>query len=153
MVQQAALELCVEARLHAVFEDKDANPVEVFVVEVKAPGRNKNSNDFIKLGFTLKLMLDALVKRDMNSPHVVGLLVDGYDCYLYMMMINHEAIYELVELEVFALPKSANELPLLKDLFEAIFRVKAFVSKVFEEFESLDDSESGLVPLCHFTAK
>lgn len=72
------------------FEDKDANPVEVFVVEVKAPGRNKNSNDFIKLGFTLKLMLDALVKHGMNSPHVVGLLVDGMldkqEIYIYVIL-------------------------------------------------------------------
>lgn len=45
-----------------------------------------------------------------------------------MMVINQEAIYELVELEVFALPKSANELPLMKDLFEAIFRVKVLIS-------------------------
>ena len=59
------------------FEDKEDKEVATFIVEVKAPSRNKNSNDFIKLGFTLKSMLDSLIKRGMRSPRVLGLLVDG----------------------------------------------------------------------------
>ncbi|KAI8366166.1 hypothetical protein BD560DRAFT_436281 [Blakeslea trispora] len=43
--------------------DVQQSPVEVFVAEVKAPLRKKNSNGFIK--------------RGMTKPHMLGLLVDG----------------------------------------------------------------------------
>ncbi|OBZ83473.1 hypothetical protein A0J61_08480 [Choanephora cucurbitarum] len=45
------------------FEDKEEERVDIFAIEVKAPKRNRNSNDFIK--------------HCINSPHVVGLLIDG----------------------------------------------------------------------------
>ncbi|KAI8347614.1 hypothetical protein EDC96DRAFT_567725 [Choanephora cucurbitarum] len=82
-------------------EDEEDRQLETFVVEVKAPLRNRNSNDFIKLGFTLKSMLDKLIQSGMKSPHVVGLLIDGYDYSFYMMTIEHESIYKMVQLEAF----------------------------------------------------
>ncbi|OBZ81267.1 hypothetical protein A0J61_10684 [Choanephora cucurbitarum] len=135
------------------FEDKEAKEVATFIVEVKAPSRNKNSNDFIKLGFTLKSMLDSLIKRGMRSPRVLGLLVDGFDCYLYMMQIDNEAIYQMVELRRFSLPKSEEELLLLRNLFEATFLVKTVSLEVFKEFEGLTCGESDLLPLCRFAAE
>ncbi|KAI8347659.1 hypothetical protein BD560DRAFT_450411 [Blakeslea trispora] len=130
----------------------EETPVEVFVMEMKAPTRNRNSNDFIKLGFTLKSMLDSVIKRGLRQPQVLGLLIDGHECFLYMMTIEHEAIYKMVELDAFSLPKAANELHLLKNLLEAIFRVKAFALETFEDFEANGDTESELLPLCRFTA-
>ncbi|KAI8323396.1 hypothetical protein EDC96DRAFT_529181 [Choanephora cucurbitarum] len=135
------------------FYDEQESPVEVFVTEVKAPLRNKNSNDFIKLGFTLKSMLDGAIKRGMTKPHMLGLLVDGYNCYLYMMKIEHEAIYQMVELDTFSLPKGRNEIHLLKNLLEVIFRVKAFASEAFEDFEASNGAQSELLPLCRFVAE
>ncbi|KAI8380060.1 hypothetical protein BD560DRAFT_432304 [Blakeslea trispora] len=133
------------------FEDEEDEQFEAFVVEVKAPQRNRNSNDFIKLGFTLKSMLDKFVQNGMKSPHVVGLLVDGFNCSFYMMTIEHESIYKMIQLEAFSLPKSANDLPLLKNLLEVVFR--AFASQAFEEFEAQRGTESELLPLCRFAAK
>lgn len=46
-------------------------------MEVKAPGRNKTSGDFNKLGFIMGNMLDDLVDIGIINPIVSGLLVDG----------------------------------------------------------------------------
>ncbi|KAI8343798.1 Hamartin protein-domain-containing protein [Choanephora cucurbitarum] len=77
--------------------------------------------------------------------------LDGYNCYLYMMKIEHEAIYQMVELDTFSLPKGRNEILLLKNLLEVIFR--AFASEAFEDFEASNDAQSELLPLCRFVAE
>ncbi|OBZ81599.1 hypothetical protein A0J61_10353 [Choanephora cucurbitarum] len=134
-------------------EGRQAVNVEFFVVEVKTPSRNRNSNDFVKMGFILKFMLDNMVKHGMKKPKAFGLLVDGFNCYLYKMQLLYEAIYEMTEMESFALPRSADELPLLKDFLQSMLRVKAFASEAFEELESAAaDADPQLLSRCRFAA-
>lgn len=57
--------------------DHRGRRLAVFVIEVKAPGRNKSSDDFCKTAEELKRMVDAFANYGMTDTTVCGLLVDG----------------------------------------------------------------------------
>ncbi|OBZ81882.1 hypothetical protein A0J61_10065 [Choanephora cucurbitarum] len=125
------------------------------LMRVKTKCIDKYNNDekmrAIEQLFDHKLL--EAIKRGMAKPHMLGLLIDGYNCYLYMMKIEHEAIYQMVELDTFSLPKGRNEIHLLKNLLEVIFRVKVFASEAFEDFEAGNGAQSELLPLCRFVVE
>lgn len=51
--------------------------LHIFAIEVKGPLRNKNDNDFIKIGYIMKGMVNNLLDRGIKNETVFGLLVAG----------------------------------------------------------------------------
>ncbi|KAI8087863.1 uncharacterized protein B0P05DRAFT_530450 [Gilbertella persicaria] len=101
MAQQEAVYLRPEVGLHLLCRRCRWQLSELFIAEVKFPLRNRNSNDFVKLDLTMKQMLDKLVKSGLDSPVVAGLHVDGFNCYIYEMELNHKAVYKMLEVGSF----------------------------------------------------
>lgn len=58
-------------------EGTDEKHTELFIIEVKAPMRNRSSYDFIKTALTMKDMLDKLIRKGVENPIVTGLLING----------------------------------------------------------------------------
>lgn len=53
---------------------------KLFIVEVKKPGNFSNSRletDLVKLGKEMQVVLDKLIKKKVESPEVVALLIGG----------------------------------------------------------------------------
>ncbi|KAL7332576.1 hypothetical protein PS15p_204594 [Mucor circinelloides] len=69
--------------------------VDFFICEIKKPGcsSNKYETDFVKVQREMKAIVDQQIDLGINDPICYGLLVEGYDCYLYKMSLEYEAEY------------------------------------------------------------
>ncbi|KAI8137447.1 hypothetical protein BJV82DRAFT_341975 [Fennellomyces sp. T-0311] len=56
---------------------KHKEKLNVFAIDVKAPGRNQVSDDYYKLAEEIKQMVDILASHGIMHALVCGLLVDG----------------------------------------------------------------------------
>lgn len=50
--------------------------LRVLVVEVKSPHKT-SERDFLKLAVEMKIMLDAMISRNVQDPVAFGVLVEG----------------------------------------------------------------------------
>ncbi|CAO3653540.1 unnamed protein product [Cunninghamella echinulata] len=133
---------------------RDGDKFDLFVIEVKAPGRNQNSNDKVKIGEQMKVMLNALHKRKLSQWVVCGLLVDGYRCESFIMTLNHEAIYSMVNIDTFHLVRDFKDIPLLKTTIESLIQIRNIVTKVAKELDktkrpnlsTIDFSRTSYIP-------
>ncbi|RCH88876.1 hypothetical protein CU097_002686, partial [Rhizopus azygosporus] len=63
-----------------VFGPSSVVNFKLFIVEVKKPGNFSNSRletDLVKLGKEMQVVLDKLIKKKVESPEVVALLIGG----------------------------------------------------------------------------
>ncbi|KAL0139729.1 hypothetical protein V8B55DRAFT_1447031, partial [Mucor lusitanicus] len=71
---------------------------DVAIAEVKPTnaGSGRPPSDLVKLGQQMKIMLNNLVIRRVDSPTVCGILVEGSCCSLYKMNLIGHHFYSMV---------------------------------------------------------
>ncbi|KAI9279658.1 hypothetical protein BY458DRAFT_32333 [Sporodiniella umbellata] len=69
--------------------------VDFFICEIKKPGvsSNKYETDFVKIQREMKAIINQQIDLGVNSPVCYGLLVEGFDFFLYQMSLEYEAEY------------------------------------------------------------
>ncbi|KAI8881004.1 hypothetical protein K501DRAFT_190003 [Backusella circina FSU 941] len=89
--------------------------VDFFVCEIKKPGcsSNKYETDFVKVQREMKAIIDQQIDLGVVNPVCYGLLVEGYDCYLYQMSLKYEAEYRSRLIAQFRTLRDAPDIMLL----------------------------------------
>ncbi|KAG1469452.1 hypothetical protein G6F56_003250 [Rhizopus delemar] len=89
--------------------------VDFFVCEIKKPccSSNKYETDFVKIQREMKAIIDQQIDLGINNPICYGLLVEGYDCYLYRMSLEYEAEYRSHLIAQFRTLRDALDIMLL----------------------------------------
>ncbi|CAO3589344.1 unnamed protein product [Absidia cylindrospora] len=74
----------------------------LFGVEVKPPGKSSSGqlqSDTLKLAKEMKRMVDFLVDSGVDSVIVGGMLVEGASCSTYIMDLNFDGVYRMIQLD------------------------------------------------------
>ncbi|KAG0166765.1 hypothetical protein DFQ29_000852 [Apophysomyces sp. BC1021] len=104
----------------------------LLIVEIKPPKKTRNGQrpDFIKLCNEMKDATDKLIKDGMDDVDitVIGVLVEGYRCTLLVMDLLYHAIYRLIPLTIFYLPRDRYDFAVLTDTFEALATMRKMTS-------------------------
>ncbi|KAF9411983.1 hypothetical protein BGZ76_005252, partial [Entomortierella beljakovae] len=102
-----------EKYLPDYFSEKDGLPF--LIAEIKKPGLDGDilEGDQRKLPGMMKIMLDALLTAGVQKPAIIGLLVCGSQCEIFLMTVEYEAIYSYKCVGVFGLPRNNHQLGLL----------------------------------------
>ncbi|KAI8148029.1 hypothetical protein BJV82DRAFT_594343 [Fennellomyces sp. T-0311] len=106
---------------------------DLFVVEVKKPQQPKGQ-DLVKVGFMLRQMLTKLVEEKIERPQVYALIVDGYECTTYKMVIDHQFIFKLIEISQFLLPDRMHKIPCLETTVASLYQIKVIDFTLLREF-------------------
>ncbi|KAF0554395.1 hypothetical protein F8M41_019166 [Gigaspora margarita] len=112
--------------------------MHLLVVEVKPPCK-KNSDDLIKLGNEMKDIIDKCIDDEINIKNIVicGLLIEGFQCNVFAMDLEHEATYRLIFLGRFYFPRSSYDLSVLSRAIENLMRVKDIIVNSAELFHQI----------------
>ncbi|CAO3635136.1 unnamed protein product [Cunninghamella echinulata] len=102
---------------------------DLFCAEAKAPKSGKAEDDYVKLGYELKIMIDYLVDNGISNPTVCGAWIDDFNVKLFKMDLKYNGIYRMMEFNEFKLPESIEDivkvpviLPYLLTLKDIIMR-------------------------------
>ncbi|KAI9495383.1 hypothetical protein BDB00DRAFT_246147 [Zychaea mexicana] len=112
--------------------------VYLFSVEIK-PSRRTSDDDIcedrVKLGNQMKTMMQTLESFHIENAQTIGLLIQGYDCTLYLMDNVYKPIYRMIEMYSFSLPKTIEEISVLEHAVECLLSCKAVVERNANEVE------------------
>ncbi|KAI7853080.1 hypothetical protein BDC45DRAFT_606962 [Circinella umbellata] len=94
------------------------------IVEIKPPEKVRNGSrpDFIKLANEMKDSIDKMVNDGMDDADisVVGVLVEGFKCTMFVMDLKYQATYRLIPLSIFYLPRSRQGFYVLPFAYESL---------------------------------
>jgi len=104
----------------------------LLTVEVKSPRHHKNSvldDDTVKIGNEMKDALDKMIDDGIESKDVTicGLLVQGFRCSMFIMDLRYDAIYRMVLLGCFYLPRDHYDFGVLLRAIEVLMQAQAIV--------------------------
>ncbi|KAI8146886.1 hypothetical protein BJV82DRAFT_596837 [Fennellomyces sp. T-0311] len=104
----------------------------LLIVEIKPPHKVKNGSrpDLVKLGNEMKDALDKMVKDGIDDKEitVIGVLIEGFRCTIFVMDLMYQATYRLIPLSIFYLPRDRHDFDCLGNTFEALVTMR--VSKL-----------------------
>lgn len=111
---------------------------DLLVVEVKPIGKNSSSqpqSDLVKLGKEMKRMIDYLVDASIENISVCGILVEGVKCFTYMMDLEYDGVYRMVQLGQFNLVRDVSDILLIPKAIEYLLQTKSII---LETLNSID---------------
>jgi len=108
--------------------------MHLLVTEVKPPRHCATAkdlwSDLVKLGNELKDVIDTIADKDVGTAVVVcGLLVEGFRCDLFVMDLKYEAIYRMIHLGRFYLPRDRCDFDVLSNAIEVLLQTKTIVTR------------------------
>lgn len=94
----------------------------------------QSEDDFTKLMKQMKGSVDEQLCLGVQNPLSLGLLVEGFDCTLFQMMLLADGVYMPIAITRFFLVKESHHLVHLPSIVKAFYFVKCelknFVAKV-----------------------
>ncbi|KAI9497237.1 hypothetical protein BDB00DRAFT_805617 [Zychaea mexicana] len=104
----------------------------LLIVEIKPPHKVRTGSrpDLVKLANEMKDSLDKMVQDGVDNPKItiLGLLVEGFRCTLFVMDLKYQAVYRLIPLAVFYIPRDLHDFDVLSSSFEALVTMRQMVS-------------------------
>ncbi|CAO3600830.1 unnamed protein product [Absidia cylindrospora] len=93
---------------------------DITVMEVKPANVTNKDADLLKLGNMLKDSMDKLHKHGLTSDgvRVFGVLVEGYQCDLYVMDLDYTFVYLFYKFGTFYIPCNRYDFARLVDVVE-----------------------------------
>ncbi|CAG8592853.1 4605_t:CDS:10 [Paraglomus occultum] len=90
--------------------------------------------DLVKIGNEMKDMLDKCIEdgaktRDLT---ICSMLVEGFQCSVFVMDLKFDAIYRMILLGKFFLPQNIHNLSVLPTAIEELMQIKDIVSRSAE---------------------
>ncbi|KAI8082268.1 hypothetical protein BDF21DRAFT_361310, partial [Thamnidium elegans] len=98
-----------------------------FYMEVKRPdttSRYQVEDDHTKLLKFMKESIDKQLRLGIEDPMSLGLLVEGFDCVLFLMKLLESGIYFPIAVKRFSLVGEVHELLNLPSIVEVFYYVK-----------------------------
>ncbi|CAG8850648.1 14286_t:CDS:2, partial [Gigaspora margarita] len=86
--------------------------------------------DFVKLGNKMKDIIDKCIDDGVKNNDLIicGLLVEGFQCRLFAMDLKYEAIYRMILLGKFYLPRDSSDLGVLSTSIERLMQIKTIMT-------------------------
>ncbi|CAG8627314.1 133_t:CDS:10 [Ambispora gerdemannii] len=90
--------------------------------------------DFVKLGNEMKDIIDKCIDDGVKSNDLIicGLLVEGFQCRLFVMDLKYEAIYRMILLGKIYLPRDSSDLGVLPTSIERLMQMKTIMTRSTE---------------------
>ncbi|KAI8356593.1 hypothetical protein EDC96DRAFT_484054 [Choanephora cucurbitarum] len=101
-----------------------------FFVEIKRPGQTSKyqpEDDLTKLLKQMKHSVDEQLFLGVKAPKSLGLLVEGFDCFLYQMIVLEDGIYFPMMIKSFCLVRRVDEMIWMPTIVECLTFVKVKV--------------------------
>ncbi|KAG2203614.1 hypothetical protein INT47_011708, partial [Mucor saturninus] len=102
-----------------------------FFVEVKRPQTTsayQPEDDYVKLMKQLKDSIHKQLYLGVENPNSLGLLVEGYTCTLFQMMLFADGIYMPMAIDRFSLVEGSHHLVHLPSIDESFRFVKVLIA-------------------------
>ncbi|KAI7899592.1 uncharacterized protein BX663DRAFT_576921 [Cokeromyces recurvatus] len=102
-----------------------------FFVEVKRPettSKYQPEDDYAKLMKQMKGSVDEQLCLGVQNPSSLGLLVEGFDCTLFQMMLLADGVYMPMAINRFSLIEQSHHLVHLPSIVEAFYFVKVLIA-------------------------
>ncbi|KAI7856005.1 hypothetical protein BDC45DRAFT_70134 [Circinella umbellata] len=119
------------ADLSMIYDYGDCPKQGLVVVEIKPPMKTLDGSrpDFVKIANEMKDSMDKMVKDgyDDDEITILGVLVEGFTCTLFIMDLVYKAIYRMIPLSVFYLPRSHHDYSVLPATFESMITLKKYM--------------------------
>ncbi|KAG1046714.1 hypothetical protein G6F43_010812 [Rhizopus delemar] len=120
---------------------------EVFFVEVKKQGNFANGHlesDLVKLGKEMQLGLNKLLKRKVENPEVVGLLLEGGQATAYKMDLLYNGQYRMVELSRFFLTRdNVDDVMLVPTIMEKLCQLQCIIQNTIDKlYQAIQEPSS-----------
>ncbi|CAO3600826.1 unnamed protein product [Absidia cylindrospora] len=98
----------------------------LIIMEVKPPATTTDDADLLKMANMMKDAMDAMQSRDLDSLGgcVMGVLVEGYRCNLYIMDLDYTFIYRLYKMGTFYIPRDRYDFDGLSTLIEHMITLR-----------------------------
>ncbi|CAG8697679.1 6267_t:CDS:2, partial [Scutellospora calospora] len=77
--------------------------------------------DFVKLGNEMKDILDKCINNGVDNKN---LIICGFQCRLFVMDLKYEAIYRMILLGKFYLPRDNSDFSVLPTSIERLMQIK-----------------------------
>ncbi|KAI8141108.1 hypothetical protein BJV82DRAFT_620856 [Fennellomyces sp. T-0311] len=94
------------------------------IVEIKPPHKVRNGSlpDLVKLAYQMKDSIDKMIddKMDDKDITVLGILVEGFRCTLFVMNLRYQGLYRLAPLSIFFIPRERHDFCVLASSYEAL---------------------------------
>ncbi|CAG8580638.1 1362_t:CDS:10 [Funneliformis caledonium] len=116
----------------SIYTQIQSNKYYLLVSEIK-PTRymsSKETNfvdfDLIKIGNEMKNMLDKCIKNGVKTKDlsICSILVEGFQCSVFVMDLKFDAIYRMILLGKFFLPQNVHNLNVLSIAIEELMQIK-----------------------------
>ncbi|RUS20333.1 hypothetical protein BC937DRAFT_95471 [Endogone sp. FLAS-F59071] len=117
----------------AVFTSNQYKKAHLLVVEVKSAKYHATKSkelydDLVKLGNEMKDVMDKIIDDGVDKDVVVcGLLVEGFRCDLFAMDLRYDAIYRMVRLGRFYLPRDRYDFGVVPTAIQVLLQAKVRV--------------------------
>ncbi|KAG1106785.1 hypothetical protein G6F42_016613 [Rhizopus arrhizus] len=110
------------------------NDFDVLVLEVKTP--RSNLGDTEKLAWQLKHMLQRITNAGLSDAAVFGIVIQGFNGYVYKMIQPSAELSLLIHIDCFQLPSSIQSFAVC---LETIAALSSLQSKVMEQISLLQE--------------
>ncbi|OBZ87593.1 hypothetical protein A0J61_04345 [Choanephora cucurbitarum] len=109
-----------------VYEFK-GNGVRLLAITVKLPNAASSQllSDRSKLGLEMKRMVDEQTIQGSFEPKSFGVLVEGFECTLFVCTLEQNGCYLFVKVEKLWMLRSWDDMMIIPDLVRAFMKIKA----------------------------
>ncbi|CAG8674653.1 2211_t:CDS:2, partial [Acaulospora morrowiae] len=120
----------------SAYAQTKGNRYYLFVSEIKSARyiSSKKINfvdcDLVKIGNEMKDMLDKCIEDGVKTKDlaVCSILVEGFQCSMFVMDLKFDAIYRMILLGKFFLPQNIHNLNVLSMAIEELMQIKNIIS-------------------------
>ncbi|CAG8616168.1 1962_t:CDS:10 [Funneliformis mosseae] len=117
--------------LHISMNQRKEN---LLVLEIKPTNHarpNKDTlNDLVKLANELKDCIDKIINDGISdNVTVCGILVEGCKCTFYIMDLQYDALYRMIQLGVFYLPRDRHDFCVINNALEVLLHAQDIVKQ------------------------
>lgn len=95
----------------------------------------KPPSDLVKLGQRMKLMLNTIIKSNIEAPVVCGMLVEGYKCSTYKMDIPFPGVYRMINLQNFDICHDHSSFSSLPNMYKYLSQLKLIILDTAKKIE------------------
>jgi hypothetical protein len=117
---------------------KEENSINnLIIMEVKPPAKAKDDVDLLKMANMMKNSIDCIHTKGLTSIGlcVMGVIVEGYRCDLYVMDLDNTFLYRLFKLGTFYIPVDRYDFGRLPDLIEHMVTLRKCFDDMVRKYQ------------------
>ncbi|RIB04499.1 hypothetical protein C2G38_2283909, partial [Gigaspora rosea] len=121
----------------SVYTQLKNNKYYLLASEIKSPRHMSSKKidflncDLVKLGNEMKDMLDKCIEDGVKNGNltICGILVEGFQCSVFIMDLKFDAIYRMIPLRKFFLPQNIHNLNIIAIAIEELMQARNIICR------------------------